>query len=388
MAAITLREAKSKKNTPILPDPTTYVPRALADAGGGGSSGGGDGGGDSGGSSGGTDSGGASAPSSSTPSESGGAYTNAGGYTGGGGSAGNEGYTVGSGTYAGWGGPGSPLYGTGAGGSGTSVGQQQERTNDQQAQGSSGAGGATSAATKSVPAELWNAQVAAGIQKANAGGWTDWYKNRLSEEQLAAGQSARSIAGQTYYQKLMQAQGAAPGGFGGSGSSSGGGRGGLFPSGTGTGTGGYSTGLIPPSTVAPLTIPVYDQGKVESLAQQVGAPGIKLLRDQVQKAQGATSDNPNVKALTLRQALQGYGSGLESVMGGALTAGAQMYGQEYNPQVAGATANYQGALQQAMQAASIAAQERIAAANRASQEKISNENRYAQAYNNWKAVQW
>ena len=126
---------------------------------------------------------------------------------------------------------------------------------------------------------------------------------------------------------------------------------------------GYATGLVPPGSgggTPHLTIPVYDQGRVEALAQRVAAPSIRKLRDEVQTVQGGVYDNPNVKAMTLRQALQGYGGGLESVMSGALGAGAGMYGQEYDPQVAAAHANYEGELQ----AQRLASQERQAALNR------------------------
>ena len=98
-------------------------------------------------------------------------------------------------------------------------------------------------------------------------------------------------------------------------------------------TGGYSTGLVPPGTTPTLEIPKYDQEKVEALAQRTAAPGIRKLRDQVQEVQQGVYENPNVKAMTLRQALAGYGSGLESVMGGSLGSASGMYNQEYAPQV-------------------------------------------------------
>ena len=119
--------------------------------------------------------------------------------------------------------------------------------------------------------------------------------------------------------------------------------------------------LTPRVTAGQLEIPVYDQGRVEALAQRAAAPGIRKLRDQVQQVQGANPENPNVKAMNLRQALAGYGSGLETVMGGALSAGTSMYGQEYDPQVAEATTNYQGNLQR----------------------ELESERRYAQSWNAW-----
>jgi hypothetical protein len=167
--------------------------------------------------------------------------------------------------------------------------------------------------------------------------------------------SARNIAEQSHTQKLINSQG-------------------MPPSGGSFGRAGYSTGLVPPgSEGAELKIPAYDEQKVEGLAQRVAAPGIRKLRDQVQQVQGGVYENPNVKAMTLRDALAGYGTGLENVMGGAFNTASGIYGQEYQPQVAAATTNYQGNLQRELQANSIASQERTAAANR-----------YAQTWNNWK----
>ena len=129
---------------------------------------------------------------------------------------------------------------------------------------------------------------------------------------------------------------------------------------------GYSTGLVPPGTeggTPHLDIPAYDQERVEALAQRVAAPSLRKLRSEVQSVQGGVYDNPNVKALTLRQALQGYGAGLESTMSGALGAGATMYGNEYDPQVQAAHANFEAQLQ----AQRLASQERQAALSRAFQ---------------------
>ena len=126
----------------------------------------------------------------------------------------------------------------------------------------------------------------------------------------------------------------------------------------GSGGVGYSTGLIPPSSGTDAAIPVYDRERVTALSQEAAAPAIRKLRDQVQTVQGGAYENPNVKALTLRQALQGYGSGLGDIMGSAQGVGAAMYSQEYQPKV-----------QAAMQANELAARER--------------ENRYNRAFQAW-----
>ena len=199
----------------------------------------------------------------------------------------------------------------------------------------------------------------------------------VTSKETPAQTSARNIAEQTYYQKLMNSQIVPPSGGGGDGTS--------WGRGTSGTTTPYATGLVPPGTGgSQLTIPVYDQRRVTALAQQVAAPGIAKLRDQVQQVQGASSDNPNVKAMTLRQALEGYGQGLGSVMSGAQTTGAAMYGAEYNPQVAAATANYQGNLSRELQANSLASQEAIAAANRESSSANQAANDYAQQWSAWR----
>lgn len=113
-----------------------------------------------------------------------------------------------------------------------------------------------------------------------------------------------------------------------------------------------------------LDIPDYDQDRVESLAQRLAAPGIRRLRDQVQQVQGGVYDNPNVKAMTLRQALEGYGQGLEGVMGSAFGTASQIYNQEYQPKVQEATINYQGNLQRELQQNSLNAQKEMARYNK------------------------
>lgn len=99
--------------------------------------------------------------------------------------------------------------------------------------------------------------------------------------------------------------------------------------------------------------PVFDESKVQSLAQQHAAPGIRTLREAYQTAASRLPSNPKSR-LTLRDALKGYGSGLENVMGGARkTARAEemakfqtesaAYQQEYSARLA--QAQYQANLE-------------------------------------------
>jgi hypothetical protein len=95
----------------------------------------------------------------------------------------------------------------------------------------------------------------------------------------------------------------------------------------------------PPDYVAPT----YDEGRIESLAQQKAAPGLRAARSQIQQIQGKYEENPNVKAMTLREALAGYGLAVANVMGGAETSAESEYGREYGTQERQAEINYQGA---------------------------------------------
>ena len=63
--------------------------------------------------------------------------------------------------------------------------------------------------------------------------------------------------------------------------------------------------------------PEMDKRKTRALTQKLAAPGIRTLRQTMQQAMGRNYENPNVRKLTLREALQGYGTGLEKVMSGA-----------------------------------------------------------------------
>ena len=126
-------------------------------------------------------------------------------------------------------------------------------------------------------------------------------------------------------------------------------------------------------------LPEYDMSKVESLAQRAAAPGVRSLRSAVQETQQGYYANPNVKRMTLRDALAGYGQGLENVMGGAYKTGAAIYGQEYGVQAQGAMQQRQIASQEAMQQKQIAATESLQASSIASNEKL------AQYQNEWRA---
>lgn len=106
-----------------------------------------------------------------------------------------------------------------------------------------------------------------------------------------------------------------------------------------------SAPVAPLDTPAPLTMPtytapVYDQNRVASLTQQAAAPGVRRLRQAVAEASNQSYANPNVKAMTLRQALEGFGTGLESVMSGAAHTAAAEYDPEFQSKTQESQANF------------------------------------------------
>lgn len=90
-----------------------------------------------------------------------------------------------------------------------------------------------------------------------------------------------------------------------------------------------------------LTMPKPDKRKIRALTQEISAPAVRKLREGLQGAMNVNSDNPNVRRMTLREALQGYGTGLESAMAGAGGQARQEHQQELNLLAQEAQKNWQ-----------------------------------------------
>ena len=90
--------------------------------------------------------------------------------------------------------------------------------------------------------------------------------------------------------------------------------------------------------------PTRDEGRVKELTQQKSAAGLRAMRSQIQKAMGQGYRNENVKRMTLRDALSGYGQGVENVMSGAQTQAESAYNTEYATQYDTAGKNWQSAV--------------------------------------------
>lgn len=127
---------------------------------------------------------------------------------------------------------------------------------------------------------------------------------------------------------------------GNTGASGGGGGFAMGPSGTNYSSDDWYDRLISgntvPSYVAPedyvapeYNAPEYSQEKIDTLTQRRASSGLRSLRAAMQKVQGGYYTNPNVKRMTLRDALAGYGQGVADVMGTASEKATKEYGQEY-----------------------------------------------------------
>lgn len=86
--------------------------------------------------------------------------------------------------------------------------------------------------------------------------------------------------------------------------------------------------------------PEYDESKVASLTQKKSAAGLRAARQALQQTIGGYYENPNVKRMTLRDALAGYGQSVESVISGADTSARDEYNTEYGIKSDQAKTNY------------------------------------------------
>ena len=78
--------------------------------------------------------------------------------------------------------------------------------------------------------------------------------------------------------------------------------------------------------------PAYDEGRVQSLTQTSAAGAIRGLRSAMQGAANGSFANPNVRRMTLRDALAGYGQGLQSAISAASDTARGLYNTEYSAQ--------------------------------------------------------
>ena len=109
---------------------------------------------------------------------------------------------------------------------------------------------------------------------------------------------------------------------------------------------------------AQYSAPVYDEDRITALTQTSAAGTLRGLRSAIQKLAGGSYANPNVRRMTLREALAGYGQGLQSAISAASDTARNLYNTEYgikadekkinyNTSAQAAQAQYQAQIQQA-----------------------------------------
>ena len=116
--------------------------------------------------------------------------------------------------------------------------------------------------------------------------------------------------------------------------------------------------------IGKLELPKFDKRAVRALTQKIAAPATRRLSEGLQTALNVQSDNPNVRRMTLREALQGYGTGLESALSGAGQQARQEHQQEIAQEGQEAQMNWQAQNNAAMQAYNNAFQKYMASATR------------------------
>jgi hypothetical protein len=87
--------------------------------------------------------------------------------------------------------------------------------------------------------------------------------------------------------------------------------------------------------------PIYNEGKVKALTQEQAAPAIRGLRSAIMRTQNQRGENENVNRMTMRDALAGYGQGLQSAMSGASATARALYNEEYGREAEAARTNFE-----------------------------------------------
>ena len=126
--------------------------------------------------------------------------------------------------------------------------------------------------------------------------------------------------------------------------------------------------------------PVYDEQRINELTQTSSAGAIRGLRSAIQKVAGGSYANPNVRRMTLREALAGYGQGLQSAISAASDTARNLYNTEYGTKAEEKKINYNTAAQ-ASQAQYQAQWQQAQAMYTAEQNRYNTE--YATAWSNY-----
>lgn len=93
----------------------------------------------------------------------------------------------------------------------------------------------------------------------------------------------------------------------------------------------YTLGKLPTLEYEKFNAPVRDERRIGSLRTRATSPGIRELRRGTQmNIQGTSGLDPAMRRLTLKDALQGYGSGLSKIMSTGDQIARRQYEDEYS----------------------------------------------------------
>lgn len=110
------------------------------------------------------------------------------------------------------------------------------------------------------------------------------------------------------------------------------------------------TGELPTFTAPTFTAPERNENRLSSLRARASGSALRNLRTQTQAAIQSSYGLPaQARRMTLKEALQGYGSGVSSIMGSADKVARSQYEDEYGTLYKTAQMNYQGELTAAQQ---------------------------------------
>ena len=100
-----------------------------------------------------------------------------------------------------------------------------------------------------------------------------------------------------------------------------------------------------PGEAPKLDLPEREEARVRALTRKAMAPRLRNLRTALNRALVRTYENPNVRRMVVREALQGYGAGVEEARYGAERTAEQQEAAERATEIQENLANYQGAMQ-------------------------------------------
>lgn len=127
--------------------------------------------------------------------------------------------------------------------------------------------------------------------------------------------------------------------------------------------------VMPELNIPTFEAPEFDDRAVRAKAQRIAGPQIRRLRDVIQAAAARNYENPNVRKMTLRQALAGYGQGLGDVMTGAHREAQAEEMQEYQTQYGEALQNWNARVAAANRVYDSAFQKYLASAKRTTESR-------------------